>query len=264
MPRSVVVTRYVTPLREGSSLPALVEADDGREYVVKFRGAGHGVKALTAELLGGMVAELLGLRVPELVYAHLPKEIARGEPHQEIRDLLGWSVGQNIGLAFIAGALAPDPTRPPPEGPAWAADLVWFDAFFTNPDRTVRNPNLLVEHGRTWLIDHGSVLYIHHSWHEPDAHARRPFERIADHLYLPFAASLTDADARLAPRLDDRAIDRLVAEIPDDWLGDDRFSGADAERDAYRSYLRRRLEDSRSWVAFAESVREEAQRDAVA
>jgi hypothetical protein len=264
MPRSVVVTRYVTPLREGSSLPALVEADDGREYVVKFRGAGHGVKALTAELLGGLVAEHLGLRVPELVYAELPEEIARGEPHQEIRDLLGWSVGRNIGLAFIPGALAPDPTRPPPEGAEWAADLVWVDALLTNPDRTVRNPNLLVEHGRTWLIDHGSVLYIHHSWHEPDAHARRPFERIADHLYLPFAASLTEADARLASQLDQGAIEGFLTEIPDDWLRDDRFSGPDAERDAYRSYLGRRLEEPRAWVRRAESVREEAQRDAVA
>jgi hypothetical protein len=264
MPRTVVVTRYVTPLREGSSLPALVEADDGREYVVKFRGAGHGVKALVAELLGAQIAHHLGMRVPEIVFAELPKEIAKAEPHQEIRDLLGWSVGLNIGLEFVPGALAPDPTRPPPEGEAWAADLVWLDALVTNPDRTVRNPNLLVEHGRTWLIDHGSVLYIHHSWHEPDAHARRPFERSADHLCLPFAGSITDADARLAPRLDPVTIDRLLGEIPGDWLNDDRFSGPDAERGAYRTYLLGRLETPRTWVAFAESARMEAQRGAVA
>jgi hypothetical protein len=264
MVRSVVVTRYITPLREGSSLPALVEADDGNEYVIKFRGAGHGVKALVAELLGGQIARRLGLRVPELVFAVLPEEIARAEPHQEIRDLLGWSVGLNIGLAFVPAALAPDPTRPPVEGDAWAADVVWLDALITNPDRTVRNPNLLVEHSRTWLIDHGSVLYIHHSWHEPDAHARRSFGRIADHLHLPFAGSITDADARLAPRLDAEAIDRLVGEIPDDWLSDDRLAGPDAERAAYRAYLLGRLEEPRPWVAFAESARLEAQRDAVA
>ena len=264
MVRNVVVTRYVTPLREGSSLPALVEADDGHEYVVKFRGAGHGVKALAAELLGGQIARHLGLRVPELVFAELPEEIARAEPHQEIRDLLGWSVGRNIGLAFVAGALAPDPTRPPVEGSEWAADVVWLDALITNPDRTVRNPNLLVECGRTWLIDHGSVLYIHHSWHEPDAHARGSFERIADHLYLPFAGPITDADARFVPRLDPATIDRLVREIPADWLTDDRFDGPDAERVAYRTYLLGRLEAPRPWVAFAESARAEAQRDAVA
>ena len=197
MLRTAEITRYVTPLREGSSLPALVEADDGHEYVAKFRGAGHGAKALIAELVVGEVGRALGLPVPELVLLELPKEIARGESHAEIRDLLGWSTGLNIGLGFIPGALAPDISRPPSEGPEWAADVVWFDALTINPDRTPRNANLVVRDDRTWLIDHGSALYVHHAWTDPDEHARRAFGRIAEHVLLPFAASIADADGRL-------------------------------------------------------------------
>jgi hypothetical protein len=264
MLREVTITRYVTPLREGSSLPALVEADDNREYVVKFRGSGHGEKALVAELVAGEIGRALGLAVPELVIAMLPEEIARAEPHQEVRDLLGWSVGANIGLAFVPGALAGDMTEPPAEGPDWAAEVVWFDDLVINPDRTPRNPNLIVHDGRTWLIDHGSALYIHHAWQEPDAHARRPFERIADHILLPFAGSLADADARLAARLDPAALDGILAAIPDDWLRDALHGGPDAERRAYRSYLLTRLEARPTWVGFAEQARREVQRGAVA
>jgi hypothetical protein len=258
MLRSVTITRYVTPLREGSSLPALVEADDGREYVIKFRGSGHGAKALIAELIGGEIGRALGLRVPELVIATLPDEIARSEPHQEIRDLLGWSVGLNIGLAFVPGALATDFTAPPPEGADWAADVAWFDDLITNPDRTPRNSNLVVHQGQTWLIDHGSALYIHHSWSEPDAHARRAFERIADHVLLPFASAIADADARLAPRLDGATLDAILAAIPDEWLGEGE------SREAYRSYLLTRLEARATWVGFADAARQEVQRGAVA
>jgi hypothetical protein len=264
MLRSVDITRYITPLREGSSLPALVEADDGAEYVVKLRGAGHGEKALIAELVVGEIGRVLGLPVPEIVLATLPEEIARAESHDEIRDLLGWSVGLNIGLAFVPGALASDMTRPPAEGPGWAADVVWFDTLTTNPDRTPRNANLIVDHGRTWLIDHGSALYVHHAWHEPDAHARRPFERIGEHVLLPFAGSLRDADARLAPRLDDTTTDAIVDAIPQSWLNDSRFDGPSDERDAYRRYLALRLEARPGWVGAAEAQRLEVQRDAVA
>ena len=264
MPRHVTINRYVTALREGSSLPALVEADDGGEYVIKFRGAGHGAKALVAELVAGEIGRALGLPVPELVTATLPDEIARAEPHQEIRDLLGWSVGLNIGLAFVAGALATDLTAPPPEGPDFAAEVVWFDSLVVNPDRTPRNSNLIVHEGRTWLIDHGSALYIHHSWSGPDKHARRPFERIADHVLLPFASSITAADARLAPRLDATLIDGILAAIPDDWLTDSTLGGPDGERAAYRSYLRTRLEARPTWVGFAEAARAEVRRGAVA
>jgi hypothetical protein len=264
MSRTVEITRYVTPLREGSSLPALVEADDGREYVIKFRGAGHGPKALIAELVAGEIGRLLGLPVPEIVLAGLPDEIARGEAHDEIRDLLGWSLGLNVGLGFIPGALAPDLARPPREGPDWAAEVVWFDDLVVNPDRTARNPNLVVHDGRTWLIDHGSALYVHHAWTDPDEHARRPFERIADHVLLPFAGSIAAADARLAPRVDAAAIDRVVDEVPDAWLEDGRFGGAGEERDAYRRYLANRLAARSTWVAEADRARIEVQRGAVA
>ncbi|MGH2444560.1 MAG: HipA family kinase [Thermoleophilaceae bacterium] len=264
MLRSVDITRYVTPLREGSSLPALVEADDGREYVIKFRGAGHGEKALVAELIAGEIGRALGLAVPELVLATLPQEIARGESHDEIRDLLGWSIGVNVGLSFVTGALAPDMTRVPPEGPEWAADVVWFDDLVVNPDRTPRNANLIVQGGRTSLIDHGSALYVHHAWNDPDEHARRPFERIADHVLLPFAASIWEADARLAPRLDRPTLDAIVDTVPDAWLGDARFGGPADERDGYRRYLAARLEARPAWVGEAERARQEVQRGAVA
>jgi hypothetical protein len=257
MVRAVTITRYVTPLREGSSLPALVEADDGREYVIKFRGAGHGVKALIAELIGGEIGRALGLPVPEIVLANLPEEIARAEPDQEVRDLLGWSVGLNIGLEFVPGALAKDLSQPPAEGPDWAAEVVWFDSLITNPDRTPRNSNLIVHDGHTWLIDHGSALYIHHSWLEPDAHARRPFEQIREHIFMPFAGSVPEADARLAARLDPTTLDAILALIPEEWL-------KDGELDLYRSYLAARLDARPTWVGFAEGVRSEVQRGAVA
>jgi hypothetical protein len=262
--RTVDITRYVTPLREGSSLPALVEADDGREYVIKFRGAGHGEKALIAELVVGEIGRALGLPVPEIVLATLPEEIARAESHDEIRDLLGWSVGLNLGLAFVPGAMAIDMTRPPAEGAAWAADVVWFDDLTINPDRTPRNANLIVGDGRTWLIDHGSALYVHHAWNEPDKHAARPFDRIGEHVLLPFAGPITDADARLAPRLDESTIGRTVDAIPDEWLHDAGFGGPDAERSAYRRYLAGRLDARPTWVGAAERMRDEVQRDAVA
>jgi hypothetical protein len=264
MLRTVDITRYITPLREGSSLPALVEADDGREYVIKFRGAGHGEKALIAELVVGEIGRELGLPVPEIVLAMLPEEIARAESHDEIRDLLGWSVGLNIGLAFVPGALASDMTRAPAEGPDWAADVVWFDTLTINPDRTPRNANLIVDHGRTWLIDHGSALYVHHAWNEPDAHARRPFDRIGEHILLPFAGSISEDDARLAHGLDAARVGRIIDAIPASWLNDNRFAGPPDERDAYRRYLAARLDARPAWVAGAESARLEVQRDAVA
>ncbi len=264
MLRAVEITRYVTPLREGSSLPALVEADDGRDYVVKFRGAGHGAKALIAELVAGEIGRGLGLPVPELVLATLPEPIALAESHDEIRDLLGWSIGLNVGMAFVPGALALDLARPPHEGPDWAADVVWFDDLVINPDRTPRNPNLVVHDDRTWLIDHGSALYVHHAWNDPDEHAARPFERIADHVLLPFAGSISDADGRLAPRLSDALLQDVLGAIPDEWLTDGRFDGPDGEREAYRRYLAGRMAARPTWVGEAERARAEVQRDAVA
>ena len=259
MLRTVQITRYAVPLHEGSSLPALVEADDGREYVIKFRGAGHGEKALIAELVAGEIGRALGLPVPEIVLAELPEAIARGESHDEVRDLLGWSIGLNIGLAFVAGALGPDLARAPAEGADWAADVVWFDSLVSNPDRTPRNPNIVVGGGRTWLIDHGSALYVHHAWTEPDEHARRPFSLIGDHVLLPFAASIVEADARMAPRLSLPDLDRIVAAVPEGWLRDSRFDDQAAERGAYRAYLATRLEARPAWVGEAERARREAQ-----
>ena len=264
MLRTAEITRYVTPLREGSSLPALVEADDGREYVAKFRGAGHGAKALIAELVVGEIGRALGLPVPEIAILELPEEIARGESHDEIRDLLGWSIGLNVGLEFVPGALAPDISRPSAEGPEWAADVVWFDALTINPDRTPRNANLVVHEGRTWLIDHGSALYVHHAWTDPDEHARRPFGRISEHVLLPFAAAIADADERLGGRLDAGTIDAILDAIPDAWLTDARFDGPGTERDAYRRYVALRLESRSAWVAEADRARIEVQRDLVA
>jgi hypothetical protein len=264
MLRTAGITRYVTPLREGSSLPALVEADDGREYVAKFRGAGHGAKALIAELVAGEIGRALGLPVPELALLDLPDEIARGESHDEIRDLLGWSVGLNIGLEFIPGALAADISRPPSEGAEFAADVVWFDDVTINPDRTPRNANLVVRDGHTWLIDHGSALYVHHAWTDPDDHARRPFGRIAEHVLLPFAAPIADAQRRLSGRLDAGVVGTIVDAIPDGWLTDTRFDGPAGERDAYRRYLALRLDSHAAWVAEADRARIEVQRGAVA
>lgn len=262
MLRSVEITRYAVPLREGSSLPALVEADDGREYVIKFRGAGHGEKALIAELVAGQIGRALGLPVPELVLATLPEAIANGESHDEIRDLLNWSIGLNVGLAFVPGALGPDLAGPPGEGADWAAEVVWFDSLVVNPDRTPRNPNLVVRDGRHWLIDHGSALYVHHAWTDPDEHARRPFTLIGEHVLLPFAASIIEADARLAGRVSTDVIGPIVDAIPGAWLRDVRFDGPDAERAAYRRYLATRLAARPIWIQEAERARQELQRAA--
>ena len=216
--RSVRATRYVTAFREGGSLPGLVEADDDGLYVVKFRGAGQGPRALVAEWLAGEIGRAVGLRVPELVAVDLEAEIADSEPHEEIHDLLVASVGRNIGLDFLPGSLTFNPAADAVPDADWAADVVWFDALVTNPDRSVKNPNMLVWHGRTWLIDHGAALYVHHTWRDPDAHARRPFERTAEHVLLPFAGSIAAANERLAARLTRDLLEALVAAIPDDWL----------------------------------------------
>src|SRR4051812_39238736 len=190
MLRSVVATRYVTPLREGGSVPALVEADDDGLYVVKLLGAGHGRKALVAELVAGELARHLGLPVPDLVLVELDGALAKAEPDGEIQDLLERSAGTNIGLDFLPGSMAFAPAIPPAPDPQLAAAVVWLDALTTNVDRTARNPNLLVWHRRLYLIDHGSALYVHHTWKDPAAHARRPFPQVRDHVLLPFAGPI--------------------------------------------------------------------------
>jgi hypothetical protein len=262
MMRTVVATRYVTPLREGGSLPGLVEADDDGLYVVKFRGAGQGPRALVAEWLAGEVGRAIGLAVPDLVAIEVDGALGDAEPDGEIHDLVRASDGLNLGMDFLPGALGFSravASAGTPVDPAIAADTVWLDALVTNPDRTVRNPNLLLWHGRLWLIDHGAALYIHHTWRDPDEHARRPFERIRDHVLLPFASSIEEADRRHAARLDAAFLEDLVDAVPDAWLPADRSAGdARGQRAAYVRYLLRRLEAPRSFVEEAERARRAA------
>jgi hypothetical protein len=254
--RTVVATRYVTPLREGGSLPAVVEADDDGMYVVKFRGAGQGPKALVAELLAGEIGRLLGLPVPEIVRVELDSQLANAEPDEEIQDLLRASAGLNIGLDFLPGALAFEAAPPPPLPPELAADVVWFDAYVTNVDRTVRNPNLLLWHRKLWLIDHGAALYHHHAWIDPDQKAVGGFPPIREHILLPFASSIAEADRRLRPLITDEALDSILAEIPDEWLEPATpFASVAEVRGAYLAYLLRRRDAASRFVEEAERAR---------
>ena len=260
--------RYVTPLREGGSLPALVETDGGT-YVVKFRGAGQGARALLAELIVGGVAERLGLPLPDLALIDLSPEFGRAEPDPEIQDILRGSHGLNVGLAFVPGAFAYEPAAHADLiAPDLAADVVWLDALTTNIDRTARNPNLLVARGddgpRLWLIDHGAALYFHHDWSRVDAErARAPFPPIKDHVLLPVAGPVEAADARLAPRLHDDAIRSVLDPIPDDLLMDapqgrePAFATAEAARAAYADFFRQRLAAPRRWVEEAARAQSE-------
>lgn len=255
-----MATRYVTAFREGGSLPGLVEADDDGLYVVKFRGAGQGPRVLVAEWLAGEIGRALGLLVPDLVAVDLDRAIADSEPHQEIHDLLAASVGRNIGLDFLPGSMTFNPAIDARPDPDWAAAVIWLDGLVTNPDRSPRNPNLLVWHGRPWLIDHGASLSIHYTWRDPAEHARRSHaERLADHVLLPFASSIAAADERLAPIVSRALLENLVAELPDDWLASDPIAGdSAAQRQAYVNYLCRRLESPRPFVAPADELRARA------
>src|SRR3954471_10543944 len=243
--RSIAATRYVTPLREGGSLPALVEADDDGLYVLKFRGAGQGRKALVAEVVAGGLARALGFRVPELTLVELDPALARAEPDPEIQDLLAASAGTNLGVDFLPEALAFSPAVDTVE-PDLAADVVWLDAFVTNVDRTPQNPNLLVWHREVWLIDHGAALYFHYGTAHPTDHARGRFESIRDHVLLPFAGSIEAADERLAPRVTRTLLEQVAAAIPDAWLDGD-------DRGVYVDYLCARLEPPRGFVEEADA-----------
>ena len=246
--RTITATRYVTPLREGGSLPAIVEGDDAGLYVLKFRGAGQGPKALVAELVAGELARALGLPVPEIVFVELDPDLARTEPDPEIQHLIRASGGLNLALDYLPGSITFDPVVDQPDA-ALASAIVWFDAFTSNVDRTARNTNLLVWHRKLWLIDHGAALYFHHAWDGYLARAADPFARIKDHVLLPYASQLREADARLAPLLPRDAIERIVAMIPEGWLGGDvPFAGTAEHRAAYANYLCRRIEASRAFV----------------
>ncbi len=251
MLRTVHATEYVTPLREGGSLPAIVEGDDDGTYVVKFRGAGQGPRALIAELLSGELARTLGLPVPEIVFATLDPRMAKTEPDPEIQDLLRKSEGLNLALDYLPGSITFDPIVPRPiEGKArLASSIVWFDALVTNVDRTAKNTNLLVWHRELYLIDHGATLIFHHSWDDPLGRARGIYKQAREHVLLPWATEVREADAELAPKLTRDAIESAVALIPDEWLGDEpRFASIADHRNGYRDYLLARLDARSEWV----------------
>ena len=239
--RTVTATRYVTPLREGGSLPAIVEADDDGLYVLKFRGAGQGPKALIAELLAGEIGRALGLPVPEIVLVQLDPALGRAEPDYEIQGLIQRSAGVNLGLDFLPGSLGFVAANRPQVDPHLASAIVWFDAYVTNVDRTPRNPNMLLWHKKVWLIDHGASLYFHHHWNDVSRQGRSPFAQVRDHILLPVASQLAQADNTLRARLTPDLLDAVVDLIPDDWLTPEAGIGdAAAQRAAYRTFLQTR------------------------
>jgi hypothetical protein len=250
--RTVAATEYVTPLREGGSLPAIVNGDDDGTYVVKFRGAGQGVRALLAELIAGELARALGLPVPEIVFVQLDARMAKTEPDAEIQELLVKSEGVNIGLDYLPGSITFDPII------AWTIDgksrlassIVWFDALVTNVDRTAKNTNLLVWHRGLWMIDHGATLFFHHNWSDDFLkRSRNAFAPIKHHVLLPWATEIREVDAELTALLSREAIDGVLDLIPNDWLGDEpRFASVSEHRAAYRDYLLHRLESPRRWM----------------
>ena len=240
--RTLTATRYVAPLHEGGSLPAIVEADDEGLYVLKFRGAGQGPKALIAELVAGEIARVAGLPVPEIVFVELDADLARTEPDPEIQELIRASGGLNLALDYLPGSVMFDPVAMQPD-PALASDIVWFDALVSNVDRTANNTNLLVWHHGLQLIDHGAALYFHHSWEGAQARARAPFARLKDHVLRPFANDLAAADERLGRRVTLESVRKIVAMIPDAWLTDTAaFASPAANRQAYIDYFAARLE----------------------
>lgn len=250
LPR-VKATRFVTPLREGGSVPGLFEADDDGLYVVKLHGAAQGPRTLTAELIAGEIARAVGLHVPDLALIDLERALTIGEPDAEIQEHLQRSLGLNLGLDFLPGALPFDPAARVPVDPVLAADIVWLDAFIANVDRTTRNPNMLRWGGDLWMIDHGAAIYPHHSWTDPVEQGRRSFPAVKDHVLLPQAGSLVAADARLAPRLDDTVLWSVIGSVPDEWLGDNPA----AARQQYLAYFRSRLQAPRPFIEEAERRR---------
>ena len=247
--RTVNAMRYVTPLREGGSLPAIIEGDDDGLYVLKFRGAGQGVKALIAELVAGEIARLLGFRVPEIVFVDLDPEMARTEPDPEIQDLIKASGGINLALDYLPGSIMYDPLIEQPSGEL-ASRIVWFDAYTANVDRTPRNANMLWWHRELWLIDHGAALFYQHDWDRFPENSRNPFRQIKDHMLLPFADELEEADEFLRGRLTPEALRDIVALIPEEWL-----ERGEEGRSIYEEFLTNRLEHGREFVKEAIDAR---------
>lgn len=254
--RTVHVTRYVTPLREGGSLPAIAEADDGFLYVLKFRGAGQGVKALIAELIAGEIARALGLLVPEIVFAQLDPAFGRTEPDEEIQDLLKASTGLNLALHYLSGSITFDPVVTAIDA-TLASRIVWFDSLVTNVDRTARNTNMLTWHRELWLIDHGAALYFHHSLQHPEEQGRRSFVQIKDHVLLPFATELDQANEDCRAVLTAERIQSIVSLIPADWLTDETpDEPAGDRRQIYTRFLTSRLSVSDIFTKEAKHARE--------
>lgn len=254
--RHVRIMRYLMPLREGGSLPGLAEADDGFKYVVKFRGNGHGPRALIAELIGGEVARALGLRVPELVLAELDAAFGRTEPDEEIQELLQNSTGTNVGLHFLAGAITFDPAVTSLD-PLEASLIVWLDSFLTNIDRTARNTNMLLWRKELWLIDHGSCLYFHHAWDSWERHATGAFPQVKDHVLLPYATQLAAAGSLALERITPAILDRIVDMLPDAWLQwPENDLRPDGIRDVYKRFLHLRLERSMALTTEADHARQ--------
>ena len=254
--RTVNVTRYITPLREGGSLPALAEADDEFTYVLKFRGAGHGTKALIAELIGGEIARMLGLPVPELVFANLDEAFGRTEGDEEIQDLLQGSQGLNLALHYLSGAINFDPVVTTVDAKT-ASKIVWLDAYITNVDRTFRNTNMLIWHKELWLIDHGASLYFHHSFQDPEGHAKSPFALIKDHVLLPQASLLEEVDTEFKTLLTEQKIRSITNLIPDDWLVWEGMDQTPAQiREVYTQFLLVRLANSQVFIKQANDARQ--------
>lgn len=257
MVRTVTATRYVTALREGGSLPAIVEADDSGLYVVKFRGAGQGPKALIAEFIAGEIGRTLGLLVPEIVFIEIDPALGRNEPDFEIQALVKASTGLNLALDYLSGALAFDALIKPEPELELASAIVWFDAYITNPDRTARNTNLLVWHKRLWLIDHGAAMYFQHTWTDYLTRSRTPFTPIKEHVLLPFASSIAAVDSNLRSKLNSTVLEEIVMAVPDSWLEavDTNFNDLEEHRAAYLSYLISRLEAAPIFVEEAINAR---------
>ncbi|MFB3387253.1 HipA family kinase [Flavobacterium sp. LAR06] len=253
--RTVNVTRYITPLREGGSLPALAEADDDFKYVLKFKGAGHGVKALIAELVGGQIAKALKLQLPELVFANLDEAFGRSEGDEEIQDLLQGSQGLNLALHFLSGSITFDSVVTTVDDKL-ASQIVWLDAYITNVDRTFRNTNMLIWHKELWLIDHGACLYFHHSWNNWEQHAKSPFALIKDHVLLPQASLLKEVDAEFKALLTNEILEEIVNTIPEEWLvWEDTGETPEALRNVYLQFLQTRLNNSEIFVNQAQNAR---------
>jgi hypothetical protein len=254
--RTVNVTRYVTPLREGGSLPAIVEGDDGFLHVLKFRGAGQGVKALIAELIGGEIARTLGFRVPEIVFAGVDPAFGRTEPDEEIQDLLKFSEGLNLALHYLSGAITFDPVVDKVDA-RQASQIVWLDSLITNVDRTARNTNMLMWYKELWLIDHGAALYFHHAWDGWEESARRPFSLIKDHVLLPWASELEEVDAAFRAVLSPQRMEAIVSLVPDEWLDPGPGHARAAEhRHVYTQFLKTRLTASSDFVKQAQHARQ--------